>query len=89
MGDDKTAQTTRDEMEEAGQISTDFTIPDQNKCYVDSVFSFVHLFPPCSRNEVSTDFHFGSKAGFSNNFFRGGPDIFSALNKVFLAKINN
>lgn len=76
-------------MKGGGQISTDSTISDQNKCYVDSMFSFAHLFPPRSQNEVSTDFHFGSKAGFSSNFFRGGPDIFSALNKVFLENINN
>lgn len=70
---------------------TDCIIPDQNKrLCVHSVFSFAHPFLPHGQIEVSTDFHFGSKAGYFQQFsFWGRADKFSALNWVFLAKTTN
>lgn len=52
------------------QIPADFTIPNQNKCYINSVFSFANLFPACSQKGVSADFHFSSKDGFTDYFFQ-------------------
>lgn len=86
--DHRTAQTPADEMQREAKSPTDSIIPDQNKCYVLSVFSFACFYLVAKMRSAQISI-LAPKRVISSNFFRGRLDKFSALNSVFIAKINN